>query len=85
MTKPWVIEAGVRVLDQPFYAEGNVATAGGCLAQQYLAAWVMLRAASREDVEYALDYVAPVGEKSDYSNAHWPTSSPTLPNVTRRC
>ena len=66
MTKPWVIEAGVRVLDQPFYAEGNVATAGGCLAQQYLAAWVMLRAASREDVEYALDYVAPVGEKSDY-------------------
>ena len=28
-TKPWVIEAGVRVLDQPFYEEGNIATAGG--------------------------------------------------------
>ena len=27
-----MIEAGVRVLDQPFYAEGNVATAGGWLA-----------------------------------------------------
>lgn len=66
-TKPWVIEAGVRVLDQPFYAEGNVATAGGCLAQQYLAAWVLLRAGSREDAEYALQYVAPVGEKSEYS------------------
>jgi transcriptional regulator GlxA family with amidase domain len=65
-TKPWVIEAGVRVLDQPFYAEGNIATAGGCLAQQYLAAWVLLRAGSREDAEYALEYVAPVGEKSDY-------------------
>lgn len=65
-TKPWVIEAGVRVLDQPFYAEGNVATAGGCLAQQYLAAWVLLRAASREDAEYALQYVAPVGEKAVY-------------------
>jgi len=66
-TKPWVIEAGVRVLDQPFYAEGNIATAGGCLAQQYLAAWVLLRAGSREDAEYALEYVAPVGEKALYS------------------
>ncbi|MGC4054469.1 MAG: DJ-1/PfpI family protein [Paludibaculum sp.] len=65
-TKPWVIEAGVRVLDQPFYAEGNIATAGGCLAQQYLAAWVLLRAGSREDAEFALEYVAPVGEKSEY-------------------
>lgn len=66
-TKPWVIEAGVRVLDQPFYADGNIATAGGCLAQQYLAAWVLLRAGSREDARYALEYVAPVGEKADYS------------------
>ena len=66
ITKPWVIEAGVPVLDQPFYAEGNVATAGGCLAQQYLATWVLLRAGSREDAECALEYVAPVGEKSDY-------------------
>jgi transcriptional regulator GlxA family with amidase domain len=65
-TKPWVIEAGVRVLDQPFYAEGNVATAGGCLASQYLAAWILLRAASREDAEAALHYVAPVGQKSEY-------------------
>ncbi len=29
-TKPWVIEAGVEVLNQPFFAQGNVATAGGC-------------------------------------------------------
>src|SRR5215813_14129438 len=58
VTKPWVVEAGVRVLDQPFFAEGNVATAGGCLAQQYLATWVLLRTGSREDAEYALDYVA---------------------------
>src|ERR1700722_3883901 len=66
-TKPWVIEAGVRVLAQPFYAEGNIATAGGCLAQQYSATWVLRRAGSREDAEYAMQYVAPVGEKSDYS------------------
>jgi transcriptional regulator GlxA family with amidase domain len=28
-TRPWVDEAGVEVLNQPFYAAGNVATAGG--------------------------------------------------------
>ena len=39
VTKPWVEEAGVRVLEQPFVAHGNVATAGGCLASHYLAAW----------------------------------------------
>src|SRR5262245_55522993 len=32
VTKPWVQEASVEVLNQPFYARGNVATAGGCLA-----------------------------------------------------
>ena len=37
-TKPWVIEAGINVVDAPFAAHGNVATAGGCLASQYLAA-----------------------------------------------
>ena len=37
-TKPWVQEAGVEVLNQPFFARGSVATAGGCLASPYLAA-----------------------------------------------
>ena len=35
ITKPWVEEAGVSVLNQTFFASGNVATAGGCLASQY--------------------------------------------------
>jgi transcriptional regulator GlxA family with amidase domain len=65
-TKPWVIEAGVRVLDAPFVAHGNVATAGGCLASHYLAAWMIARGASLEDMREALHYVAPVGEKSEY-------------------
>ena len=65
-TKPWVIEAGVKVLDQPFYASGNIATAGGCLASQYLAAWMILRGASQQDAEEAIHYVAPVGQKEDY-------------------
>jgi len=65
-TKPWVEEAGVAVLNQPFYAHGNVATAGGCLASQYLAAWVIARLVGVEDAERALHYVAPVGEKELY-------------------
>jgi transcriptional regulator GlxA family with amidase domain len=62
-TKPWVVEAGVKVIDAPFFANGNVATAGGCLASQYLAAWLILRGAGREAAEAAIHYVAPVGEK----------------------
>lgn len=64
LTKPWVVEAGVRVLDdEPFHARGPVATAGGCLASQYLAAWVMWRGAGVEAASQALHYAAPVGEK----------------------
>jgi transcriptional regulator GlxA family with amidase domain len=65
-TKKCVVEAGVAVIDQPFYAEGNVATAGGCLASQYLATWIMLRAGSREHAETALQLVTPVGQQADY-------------------
>lgn len=67
-TKPWVVEAGVRVLDAPFVAHGNVATAGGCLSAQYLAAWMIARGATLSDASDALHYVAPVGEKADYVN-----------------
>ena len=65
-TKPWVQEAGVEVLHQPFVAHGNVATAGGCLASQYLAAWVLARLLGRDAAAAALHYVAPVGEKDTY-------------------
>lgn len=65
-TKPWVEEAGVDVLNQPFVAKGNVATAGGCLASPYLAAWVIARLEGVEAAKSALHYVAPVGEKDDY-------------------
>ncbi|MCY1535794.1 hypothetical protein D9M68_712150 [compost metagenome] len=65
-TKPWVIEAGVRVLDQPFYAQGNLATAGGCLSAPYLAAWVIARLAGEGACAEVLHYVAPVGEKEDF-------------------
>lgn len=65
-TKPWVQEAGVQVLDQPFFARGNVATAGGCLASQYLAAWIIARTEGLDAAASAMHYVAPVGEKELY-------------------
>ena len=65
-SKPWVVEAGVEVLNQPFFARGNVATAGGCLASHYLAAWIIARLEGGAAAEDALHYVAPVGEKEEY-------------------
>jgi transcriptional regulator GlxA family with amidase domain len=65
-TKPWVQEAGVEVLNQPLFARGNVATAGGCLASHYLAAWLIARLEGVDAAESALHYVAPVGEKDEY-------------------
>src|SRR5258708_30659407 len=65
-TKPWVEEAGVRVLEQPFVAHGNVATAGGCLGSHYLAAWVIARLAGWKAAESVVHYVAPVGQKEQY-------------------
>ena len=65
-TKPWLVEAGVRVEDAPFHARGAIATAGGCLASQYLAAWMMARGAGFDAATHALLYAAPVGEKEAY-------------------
>ena len=79
VTKPWVTAAGVRVLNQPFFAKGNIATAGGCLASQYLAAWVITRLLGRDQAVGALHYVAPVGEKQDYIDRAWRNIEPYLP------
>ncbi|TDD56865.1 AraC family transcriptional regulator [Kribbella antibiotica] len=65
-TKPWVIAAGVDVLNQPFFARGNLATAGGCLASTYLATWIIARLHSLDAAKEAMHYVAPVGEKNEY-------------------
>ena len=65
-TKPWLVEVGVRVLDEPFHARGPIASAGGCLASQYLSTWLMLRGAGEQATRQALHYAAPVGEKDAY-------------------
>lgn len=77
-TKPWVIEAGVNVIDAPFVAHGNVATAGGCLASHYLAAWMIARGGSVEQAREAIHYVAPVGEKDIYVERAMAVIAPSL-------
>jgi transcriptional regulator GlxA family with amidase domain len=78
-TKPWVQEAGIEVLNQAFFARGNVATAGGCLASPYLAAWIIARTEGAEAAAAALHYVAPVGEKEAYVANAMRNISPYLP------
>jgi transcriptional regulator GlxA family with amidase domain len=78
ITKPWVEEAGVAVLDRPFFAKGNVATAGGCLASQYLASWVIARLEGIEAARSAMHYVAPVGEKEQYVSRAMQNITPFL-------
>jgi len=64
-TKPWVQEAGVEVLNQPFFAKDNIATAGGCFSSLYLAAWVIAKTEGVKAAAEAIYYVAPVGEKEE--------------------
>ena len=45
-----------------FVEEGNIATAGGCLASQYLVGWVIEKKASAEWKQLVLKSIQPVGE-----------------------
>ncbi|MFF5183895.1 DJ-1/PfpI family protein [Streptomyces sp. NPDC000345] len=63
-SRPFVEALGIPVLDAPFHAEGNIATAGGCLSSQYLATWVITRTLGEDAARGVLDYVAPVGENT---------------------
>ena len=80
-TKPWVQEAGVDVLNQPFFAAGNVATAGGCMASPYLAAWIIARLEGVDAARAALHYVGPVGEKDEYVDRAMRNITPYLQTV----
>ena len=79
ITAPWMKEAGVDVLNQPFHAHGNVATAGGCLASAYLAAWLIARTEGTAAAAAALHYVAPVGEKDSFVGKALNNIPPYLP------
>ncbi len=80
-TKPWVVATGALVLDEPFHAKGPIATAGGCLASQYLSAWLMASAAGMDAATEALRQAAPVGEKDTYVQRLLAVVAPFLPEA----
>jgi transcriptional regulator GlxA family with amidase domain len=65
-SKPWVQAAGVNIVNQPFFANGNLATAGGCLSAQYVSAWLIARLKGLDAAREVVHYFAPVGEKDVY-------------------
>ncbi|MEM7019300.1 MAG: DJ-1/PfpI family protein [Pseudomonadota bacterium] len=65
-TQNYLSETDIQILAQPFTAHGNIATAGGCLSAQYLAAWVIYRKLGKQAVIDALSYIAPVGEQQNF-------------------
>jgi len=77
-TKPWVVEAGCHVVEQPFHATGNMATAGGCLASYYLATFILARIAGRDVAAEALSRVTPVGEQAAWASRAFAVLDPYL-------
>ena len=77
-SKPWVVESGVDVVPRAFAAHGNVATAGGCLASQYLVAWLIARLKGLDAAREVLHYFAPVGEKQAFIDRAFGHVLPTL-------
>ncbi len=77
-SKPWVVESGVDVVPRAFAAHGNVATAGGCLASQYLVAWLIARLKGLDAAREVLHYFAPVGEKQAFIDRALAHVVPTL-------
>jgi len=66
LTTPRLRAIGVDVANEPFRADGNLATSGGCLSSAYLAFWMISRLINPEAAVAALEYVAPVGEADEY-------------------
>jgi transcriptional regulator GlxA family with amidase domain len=60
---------GVRVVERPFVRQGNIATAAGCLAAQYLVGWVVEEKFGKEQRENVLRSVQPVGEGLFFDDA----------------
>jgi transcriptional regulator GlxA family with amidase domain len=71
--------AGIRVPEAPFRCEGNVASAGGCLASHYLATWIIWRLCGKAAAQDALRYVVPVGEEDAYFHRAFSAVEPFIP------
>ena len=68
-SKPLLESLGVEVVEKPFIAHGNIATAGGCLAQQYLIGWVIEKLADKEWRDLVIKAIQPVGEGLFFDDA----------------
>jgi transcriptional regulator GlxA family with amidase domain len=79
MTAPLLAGQGFAVKDAAFHAHGNVATAGGCLASQYIAAWIIARGLGTAEAEAVIRGAAPVGEQEAYARRALDAVGPFLP------
>jgi transcriptional regulator GlxA family with amidase domain len=77
-TAPLLRRQGLNVTGSAFHAEGNVATAGGCLASQYIATWIIGRQLGIEAASAVIRYVAPVGQQDEYVDRAVATVGPFL-------
>ncbi len=69
-TSKAVLESfGVEVIEKPFVAHGRTATAGGCLAQQYLIGWIVENLADKSWRDLIIKAIQPVGEGLFFSDA----------------
>ncbi len=68
-TKAALENFGVEVIEKPFVAHDKIATAGGCLAQQYLIGWVIENLAGKDWRELVLKSIQPVGEGLFFADA----------------
>jgi len=65
--------------------DGNIASAGGCLSSQYLAAWTIAMKTDWQTAEDIIHYVAPVGQKDIYANRAKDVVSPFLNQDASQC
>jgi transcriptional regulator GlxA family with amidase domain len=80
--RPRLEAEGVHVLDQPFFASGNTATAGGCLSAAHLSAWVLWRTLGADVAALTLQSVAAVGDQSHFAAQVLQTIAPYIPQGT---
>lgn len=73
---------GVEVVEAPFVKQGNVATAAGCLAAQYLAGWVIEETLGADVAQAALKFVQPVGEGLSFDAGEYEQSLAILRGET---
>lgn len=60
---------GVKVVEKAFVQQGNLATAAGCLAAQYLSGWVIGSLLDARTRDLVLQSVQPLGEGMAFEDA----------------